>query len=173
MHGLKKYSSGFTLIEILVTLAIFIVLGGIVLLNISGKRSTVDLTNTSEQIASTLREAQSDAMAQKNNASWGVRFSNTTTSFYALFSGSYATGTIAGKYTLPNDVQFDPSSVTVGSFVDVTFAQVTGIPSASTSIVVDLISGETANSSSSSSTVSITRQSSGKIFFDNFGRSSL
>ena len=150
---MKKSSSGFTLIELVVTLGIFIILGGVVLINLSGKRTTVDLTNTSEDIAATLRQAQSNAMAQKGNTTWSVRFTSGATSSFALFSGSYATGTIAGQYPLLNDIHFDASSIASGTYIDVTFAPVTGIPSASTSIILDLMSG--VSSVSASTTISV------------------
>ena len=150
---MKKSSSGFTLIELVVTLGVFIVLGGVVLINLSGRRTTVDLTNTSEDIAATLRQAQSNAMAQKGNTTWSVRFTSGATSSFALFSGSYATGTIVGQYPLLNDIHFDTSSIASGTYIDVIFAPVTGIPFASTSIMLDLMSG--VSSVSASTTVSV------------------
>jgi prepilin-type N-terminal cleavage/methylation domain-containing protein len=165
---------GFTLIELLVTLAIMVVIGGVVFVGLSGKRGTSDLTSTTQQIETLLRQAQTDSMTQKNEAAWGVHFYNATGtgSFYALFSGTYNAGTAAAQYALPGDIEYSPSSVPLGGTLDVTFAQVTGIPSASTSITLYLVVGESGTVTVSTSP-SLSRQSSGKIFFDNFNRSSL
>ncbi len=146
---MKKSRLGFTLIEIIVTISIFLVISAVVVVNLAGRRSAVDLTYTSKEIVTTLREAQNNAMTQKSSSIWGVHFYNATSSFYSLFYGSYGTGSVAGQYPLPNDVQFSTASVPYASSVDVTFAQVTGIPSTSTSIILNLIVGQNATSISS------------------------
>lgn len=133
---MKQSRSGFTLIELLVTLAIFIILGGVVLVNFAGRRTDTDLVDTTEQIGATLREAQSDAMAQKNGVAWGVHFSNSTATapFYVLFSTSYSSATTAGYYPLPTSVAYNTSTLASGATLDVIFSEVTGGASVSTSI---------------------------------------
>ena len=150
------------------------IIGGVVLVGLSGKRGMSDLTSTTQQIGTLLRQAQTDSMTQKGEATWGVHFYNATGtgSFYALFSGSYSTGTVAGQYQLPGDVAFSSASVPAGGTLDITFAPITGVPSASTSITLYLVGGVNGTATPSSS-ASLTRQSSGKLFFDNFNRSSL
>jgi hypothetical protein len=113
-----------------------LVIGGVVFVSLAGKRVNTDLTSTTQQIETLLRQAQTDSMTQKNDAVWGVHFSNSTSGrpFYALFSGSYATGTVAGQYFLPSAVAFQPAMLAPGATLDVTFSQVSGFASASTSI---------------------------------------
>lgn len=166
---------GFTLIELLVTLAIMVVIGGVVFVGLSGKRGVNDLNSTTQQITTLLRQAQTDSMTQKNEATWGVHFYNATGtgSFYALFSGSYATGTVAGQYLLPGDIQFSPSSVPLGGTLDVTFSQITGAPSGATSITLYLATSVGGGGATASTSATLSRQSSGKVFFDNFTRGSL
>jgi type II secretory pathway pseudopilin PulG len=135
---MKRSISGFTLIELIITLGIFIVLSGIVIVNIAGQKSLTDITNTSAQIVATLREAQSDSMAQKNGVSWGVHFSNATntTPFYALFTTSYSPTTTVGYYPLPGSVAYNTSSLASGATADVIFSQLSGAASVSTSIML-------------------------------------
>jgi prepilin-type N-terminal cleavage/methylation domain-containing protein len=166
---------GFTLVELLVVVVLLVVIGAVVVTNLSGKRINTDLVTTVQQITTTLRQAQSDSMAQEGGASWGVHFANSTSGrpFYALFRGSYATGTVVGQYLLPSDVGFSSSSVPSGGTLDITFAQISGAASASTSITLYLLVGQGGVSSLIPSSSTLSRQSSGKVFFDNFNRSSL
>jgi type II secretory pathway pseudopilin PulG len=146
---MKRSVVGFTLIEIIITLGVFIVLSGIVLVNITGQKSLTDITNTSAQIVATLRQAQSDSMAQKNGVSWGVHFSNATntTPFYALFTTSYSPTTTVGYYPLPASVAYNTSSLASGATLDILFSQLSGAASASTSILLYMPKQSTAVSS--------------------------
>lgn len=126
---MKKLTSGFTLIELIITLGIFILLGGIVFINIAGRRSETDLFDTQEQIAAVLREAQSNSMAQKNGVAWGVHFDNSTTTapFYILFFTAYsATTTVGGNVPLPASVSYNTSTLASGATLDVIFSQLVG-----------------------------------------------
>ena len=156
--------------ELLIVLGFVVILSIVVLPSLYGRRSRIDLDNTTRQIVALLREAQSRSMAQASSTSWGVRFENstTTTPFYALFATSYATGTRIGYYRLPPSIRYATSSVAEGGFLDITFAQITGLPSTSTSIILELTT-----SGGGASGPSVTRSGSGKIFFDDFNRSSL
>jgi len=147
---------GFTLIELLVVVGIIIAFSAIVFAVLASRRSTADLTATSEQIATLLRQAQSDSIAQENSAtqggtiSWGVHFSNPTppaVPFYALFTGSYGVTTTVGYYTLPSTVAYQTSTLASGATLDVIFSPITGSPSASTTIRLYMPKENTAFSS--------------------------
>ena len=56
---------GFTLIELILVLGIMILVSAILFATLAGRRSDVDLTSTAQQAATLLRQAQSDAIAQK------------------------------------------------------------------------------------------------------------
>ena len=163
-------SRGFTLIELMIVIGIIAVLGIVSLISLRGSKNMADLTGTAKLVASSLRQAQSQSVSGYQGVPWGVHFDNATntTPFFALFYSSYATTTVVSRYALPLDVQFSASSVSPGSFVNVIFASISGIPSASTSITLNLGSGSPGGTSAS-----VGRQSSGGIFFDNFNRSSL
>lgn len=135
---MKRSASGFTLIEIIVTLGIFILLGGIVLVNIAGRNTQTNILSAQEQIGATLREAQADSVQQKNGDSWGVHFENSTSvaPFYALFYTSYSTSTVVGGNTpLPTSVSYNTSTLASGATLNVVFSQVSG---ATTSTVIGL-----------------------------------
>jgi prepilin-type N-terminal cleavage/methylation domain-containing protein len=140
---------GFTLIELLIVVAILIIISVVVVVNLAGKKLNADLVSTTQQIVTTLRQAQSDSMAQEKGMSWGVHFDNstTTTPFFALFSGSYATGTISGHYPLPSTVAYSTSTLASGATLDIIFSQITGAASASTSIGLYMPKESTALSS--------------------------
>jgi prepilin-type N-terminal cleavage/methylation domain-containing protein len=134
---------GFTLVELLVVAVIMMIIGATVVVNLFGRRTDADLTAATQQAATLLREAQSDALAQENGATqgsssvaWGVRFSNATATapFYALFSGSYSATTTVGYYSLPSTVSYRTSTLASGATLDIIFSPITGAASASTSI---------------------------------------
>lgn len=126
---------GFTLVEMAVVMAIMLIIGAAVVVNLAKRRVDTDLVATAQQIATTLRQAQSDAMAQEGNLQWGVRFVNATTTrpYYALFKGSFATGTV-GRYALPSTVAYQAATLASGATVDVIFSQISGVPSAPATI---------------------------------------
>lgn len=158
---------GFTLVELVVVFGIMIAVGAIVFATLAGRRTDTDLTSATQQIATLLRQAQSDAVAQENGAvagssvSWGVHFANATatTPFYALFTGSYAASTTVGYYALPSTVAYRTSTLASGATLDVIFSPITGMPSVSTSIGFYMPKENTAFSS----TISIA--SSGEVSY--------
>ncbi len=79
-----KYSKGLTLIELMVVISIFLVITTIVIFNYEGFSSTVSLQNLTDDIALSIRKAQSFAIGARGvtgnfSNSYGVHFSNTTT----------------------------------------------------------------------------------------------
>ena len=101
----KRSDKGFTLVELLVVVAIIATIGVVSIMNLQGSRNGTDFNNTTKQIGSILRQAQSQAASDYQGVPWGVHFANTTTSFYALFSSStYSSATVANRYLLPSSV---------------------------------------------------------------------
>ncbi len=154
-NGMKK---GFTLIELTIVVVIIAIISGVSLLSLSKYRNKSNLDSATRQISALLREAQSRSGAQESGVAWGVHFENATTSpFYALFSGTYnatSASTILEKYTLPNLISYTTSSISQGSYIEVSFAQVSGLPASSSSIgLVLLVRGATI----ASSTISVSQ----------------
>ena len=137
----RLYRQAFTLIELLVVMGIIVAIALVALPNLLGRRNTGDLTNTATQIAALLRQAQSASMAQEQGVSWGVHFQNATATapFYALFTSVYSTTSTTGYYRLPNTVGYLTSTLSSGSSLDITFSQILGAASASTSMGLYLL----------------------------------
>ncbi len=174
-HTQKK---GFTLVEVMIVMSIVAVVGLISGLNLVGKKSTSDLMSTTQKMGALLREAQSDAATQSQGAQWGVHFDNTNPAspYFALFytTTTYASGTLfGGQYPLPGNLCYMSSTISQGSTMDVIFNQISGVPSSGTSSTISLQVGGCGTASTTGSTGSLSRSGSGKIFFDDFGRTNL
>lgn len=129
---------GFTLLEVVLTLAILVILGTA---GVSGYRSygkNVEVTALSQSIASELRHMQAKSMAGESGLKWGVRFVNSTNDYYELFStpSTYASAstTILSTTTFSKSVSFsDPAS---GQSKDILFEKISGITTATSVTIV-------------------------------------
>lgn len=150
-----KQQKGFSIIEMVTVMAVMIILSIVGLSNLSSRRNVNDLNTATKQVGALLREAQSDAMANSGGTTWGVHFANTTTTapFYALFKTSYTTANTKGYYRLPYTVSYMTSTLASGATLDVTFTQITGASSASTTIGFYATSQPTKTSSVSISSI--------------------
>lgn len=137
---MRFQKKGTTLIELLIVIAIIAILISFSFLNLFGTRGQNDLKSASQQIVATLREARSRSVAQTSGTGWGVHFENSANPFYALFySATYVSTTIIGYYSLPSDVGYATSDIAFGSFKEISFSQLSGLASASTSITIYLL----------------------------------
>ena len=97
----KKFQAGFTLVELLVTITIFVILTGIVLFNQTKFNSTILLTNLAYDTALTIRQAQTYGINIKefngsgNFLPYGVHFETgaNNKSFILFADTSYVQGT--------------------------------------------------------------------------------
>jgi type II secretory pathway pseudopilin PulG len=138
-------TGGFSLIEVFIAIGIIIVLALIAFLNLNGRKTTVNLTGATQQVATLLREAQTRSVSGSSNTFWGVHFANTTSSpFYALYSTAYTPANTVNRVPLPVGICYDPSSIAAGSSLDVTFNKLSGLPSGSATIALKSCSGGTA-----------------------------
>ncbi len=148
--SLKQGRQGFSLIELAVVIVIIIVVFGVSFVNLLGSKNRANLDSSTRKISALLREAQSRSAVQESGSMWGVHLENSTntTPFYALFYGAYGTSTVVERYPLPNLISYSTSSIGQGSSLEITFAQLSGFPSASTSVTLNLLSGGTVVTSS-------------------------
>ena len=140
---------GYTLAELLIVMAIVLILALVSLANFVSRRNTSELTTTAAEMAGLLREAQSRSVAQSSSTSWGVHFdngANGATPYFVLFAGQFGTSSNAGYYPLPAYVGYVTSSIPAGSYAEVTFSEISGIASGSSSIVIDLLQNPQASS---------------------------
>ena len=133
--------TGFTLLELVLALAIVVIFGLVLLLNLPGRRNRGELEETAQQIAALLREAQSRSVSQASSSAWGVHFENSTITapFYALFASSYASTSVVTFYRLPQRVQYINSTLAFGESKNITFQQLSGFAVASTTIGIVLV----------------------------------
>lgn len=135
----SHHDKGFTLTELLITIGIIAIVSIVASLNLFGYRGAQELDLMVQEIAITLRNAQDRSISQESSSRYGIHFENSVSSggFYDLFSGAtYAAGTIISKNSLRPAIQFlDPTS---GNSKDVIFAPVSGLPNASTTIIISL-----------------------------------
>jgi prepilin-type N-terminal cleavage/methylation domain-containing protein len=120
---------GFTLMEVLVNLAIGLILVGLAVYATSHFIENRDLEAVSDTLVSYLRSAEARALQSEGNMSHGVSVAGNK---ITLFRGaSYATKVTAYDTTLPYDSYIHFSGIS-----EVVFAKQTGLPSATGTITV-------------------------------------
>jgi type II secretory pathway pseudopilin PulG len=155
----RRGQEGFTYVEIMIVMGLMLILGIFLLVNLNGRRRTTELTTSAQRIAALVREAQSRSVIQASSSSWGVHFDNRgATPFYALFSGTYSTSSRENVYALPQTVGYTTSTIASGRYAEMTFDQISGMPSGSSTIGIYLLA-----SPASSSTLSVA--SSGAVSY--------
>lgn len=141
---------GFTVIELVLSMGIVVLFSLVMFASLMGRKGKTELEGDAQKITALLREAQSRSVSQASSSAWGVYFENATTSFFALYAGTYSTSSRINFVRLSTNVQFISSTIAVGATRTVSFAQLTGLASASTSIGVIL-----RNDARFSSTISV------------------
>lgn len=128
--------NGFTLLEILVSIAIITLLTAIGWNTLSRFRQTVDLNRSAEAGISSLNDARSRTLSSVDSSQYGVHFQ---TDSVVLFKGtSYATSNPDNvEFLVPGTVQISSISLTGGGS-DVLFARLTGATNQSGTITFRL-----------------------------------
>lgn len=128
-----KKGEGFTLIELILVVALMAIIGGMSAPFFPSFQVSSDLYTYTDTVARTLRRAQSQSITGKNENSWGVYF-NTVDSTVTLFYGNnYAT-----RDQSYDEVENIPASFDfVTDFSDEIFFDLySGSPSAAGSVVL-------------------------------------
>lgn len=130
------YLLGFTLTELLISMAILVIVASTGFVYLGGYRRTADIDAALQKMVSFTREAQMRAKSGQDGVAWGIHWENPLAGgdFYALFKDTYVSATSAIEtITLGNDVEFtDP---TTGNFYEAIFQRITGNPIATTTSV--------------------------------------
>lgn len=125
---------GFTLIEILIGLAILGVLSTVGILNLTSFRAGRSIRANMEEIESALLDARERSRTQEEGYSWGMRFSNAgDPGTYELFRGTlYDADVVRRAYNLSSGVLFsEPHS---GNRFDLSFQPASGAVSGAKAI---------------------------------------
>lgn len=130
MRNQKKEKS-FSLIELIIVIAIIFILGLISLFNFRFLRNQNILDEASEQLLNILRIAQSKTLACEGDSQWGVFFNTSTQPHqYILFKGpdySSRNASFDEIYELPKIVEFSEIDLWAGK--EITFKKITGFVS--------------------------------------------
>lgn len=116
---------GFSVIEILLVVAISALIGTVLFSGLLGKKREDELQYTARHIAALLREAQSKSVTQSSNANWSVMFVNTTSSKYYALRVATSIPTQAGQFVLPASIAYVTSTVPTGTS-SIIFAALSG-----------------------------------------------
>ncbi len=154
------HEEGFTMIELLVSLAILVVLGAIAIPSLVSLLKTPQLDDTAQEVINILRVAQNKTLASENNSQYGIYF-NTATSpdQYILFKGAnYAS----------RDTSYD-KIYSVGSNVEFSQINTTNASGNANQVVFDRLTGSTANAGNISLDFQDDHSQSKIIYVDNSG----
>ena len=142
----SKSGAGFTILELLLVMAAAILIAAFTIPVGIRFFQTQSLDETTMSIFSTLRRAENQAIFQKNDSAFGVKFLSVS---YVLFQGSSYSGR-----TQSEDESFILSGgITTSGIDEVVFAKLTGIPNITGTLTI--------TSGSDSQTININAQ--GKI----------
>ncbi len=126
-----KNAEGFTLVELLIVIAIMAIIATITLPNFFPSRYKYSVTKDAEGMVYNIRNAVTNSQSQLYGSRWGIHLgSSTSTSgyFYETWYGTstYAYGTVYKHIGLDSGVTY--SGLPLGSSMDICFAQVSGLP---------------------------------------------
>ncbi len=140
---------GFTLIELVITIALVVILSTIGVLNLVNFRSNQAVKLASDNLVVFLRDAQQKSIGQEGGLQWGARFTHVAggRDSYQSISGASGSFTPAGStVALPSNIEF------ASAYPDVTFDK-SGLPPGPTTLIIRL-----KNNTAVSSTITINAQ---------------
>lgn len=154
MKPVGNTRAAFTLVEMLVVIAITVLAGTLGLGVFTASRDRRDLTTSAQSAISVLRLAQSHALAGTDNAAWGVRLGQGTLTLFR--GGTFAGSTKTEDFPLPSSVEVASVNLSDGG-TDVVFDRIVGTTAAFGSFEVRVRSTPT-------SRVLVTVDGSGKVY---------
>lgn len=133
-----KSGAGFTLLELLIVVAILVLIGALSVNYLSFYQKDLDLEKDADQIVNYLEQARNKSMAKEDNKAWGVHFENPASGsdFFELYSTNtnYAGGTVSEKIYLSSGIIF--SDPVTGNSTDIQFSKLSASVASSTSVTI-------------------------------------
>lgn len=125
IYGSIKKSQGFTMIELMVVLAIFSIIAGIVLQQGRSLSTTVELENASKNIDLKIRTAKARSIGALNDKNYGIHFESSKVVIFDG-TGAYVDGAAGNEvFDLPAHVQINSIALN-GGVTDIVFDRLTG-----------------------------------------------
>lgn len=131
-----RRTKGFTLTEMLLTLAIIGMLLGISAPVYASFLQRNDLDLTAMQLVGTLRRAETYARAGKGSAAWSIKIQSGTVT---LFRGT----DFAGRNTTYDETSAIPTAIVTSGLSEIHFSQLYGTPDTTGNIVLTSNTNET------------------------------
>jgi prepilin-type N-terminal cleavage/methylation domain-containing protein len=133
----NKLQKGFTLVELIISIALIAIIAGISFSNLGGHQKKLEVDLEAEKIVAYLRETRNRAIAGQDNSSWGIHFVNVSNGddYYNLFKGlTFSTSAIVETRFLSKKIQFLIPAINEN--VDVVFLKSSGELSSSEKIII-------------------------------------
>lgn len=129
--------------ELLIVIGIMSILAAIGFASYAGFKNRQTVETDAEKIMAILRETMELGRSQADGNQWGLHLDNPTgngNDFYEIWKGSsYASGTVTQRINLSGNSRFnDPAE---GVNKNIIFQKATGLPTASSSVVIESLSG--------------------------------
>ena len=122
---MKEYfQKGFSIVEMLAVVAIFILIASVVIFNFSSFRSNQAIKTAAQEILSSLDKARSNTLSSLSSSQYGVHFES---GGIAIFQGaSYQSSSSLNEYVnMPSPVSISSISLSGGGS-DILFDRLTG-----------------------------------------------
>ncbi len=129
-HWLEQPKNGFTLIEVLLVMALTVIIGSFAMRFFSSFMLDNQVVHTSQLLQSALGLARSNAQTNLQDSAWGVRYQSQQLIVFKGSSFAARDANFDQSFTLP-----DPVSI-AGTASEVVFAQYTGIPDTAVTITL-------------------------------------
>lgn len=143
MKKTPRRSLGFTLLEVVLVVAVLAILARIGVSYYRNTTTTITLDAATQTLVLSMKEARGKAMGGESGRKWGIHIVNGAQDYYETFSSSstYAAGTVTARTYLPSTVTFTAPSEGVNW--DIVFSNIFATTSAQTIILSN--NGQTKN----------------------------